>query len=88
MKISNVFVTENKAAKYCEVCHRQLPSDRTYNAKYCSEECKKKGRKLYTRKWYKKNRAKLKDKRDEEKKDQARAFAERSGSSDYTEGLK
>lgn len=51
MKIKSVFVTR-RDTKFCAWCHKPIPKDRQANAKYCSDECSKKGRKGYRQKWY------------------------------------
>ena len=87
MTIRNIFVTKDKDARFCEVCHKQIPKDRSHNAKWCSDKCQEIGRKKYRQKWYQKRKKRLKQEREEKQRAEQKAFAERTGSSEYTDGM-
>ena len=77
LTVKSIFVTRHDT-KFCQWCHKPIPSGRAHNAKYCSEECTRLGRKAYRQGWYRKNKVDLKSKRDEKKAQELREFGRKA----------
>lgn len=59
MVITSIFITK-EGTRYCKWCHKPIPSSRASNAKYCSDNCSRRGRAVYQRDWARQKNKKLK----------------------------